>query len=459
MNQTISEIGKIQSSFVKEGSFNINERKIILKRLKSVIKNNESAILKALNNDLGKSEFEAFSSEVGFLYQEINLALKNLAYWASEKKIISSISLFPSSSKIQYVPFGKALIIAPWNYPFQLTIAPMIAAISAGNPVLLKPSEITPDTAELIEQLIHENFEAKIARVVLGEGKTLIPKIFEEYNPNIVFFTGSTQVGKIIATQAAEKLIPSILELGGKSPCIIDKTASLDVAVKRIVFGKCLNAGQTCVAPDYFIVHEDIQKDFILKYKEVVTEFYGDNGGLDNPNYTRIINENHFNRLVNLLEGTEILIGGNYAKEKLKIEPTLVKAQLDSPIMQEEIFGPISPVFTFNKEEDIVNIVAKNANPLSLYLFANNKKLEENILQKISFGGGSINNTLMHIVEPELPFGGIGNSGNGAYHGKYGFQAFSHKRSVVKTGTWFDLKQKYPPHSKGALKLVKWLLK
>lgn len=458
MSQKISEIEKIQYLHIKEGLFNVNERKTILKQLKSVIKNNESAILNALNDDLGKSEFEAFSSEIGFLYQEINQTLKNLSHWASDKKIISSISLFPSSSKIQYVPFGKALIIAPWNYPFQLTIAPMIAAISAGNSVLLKPSELTPHTAELIEKLIHENFDPKIARVVLGDGKVVIPKIFEEYKPNIVFFTGSTQVGRIIAKQAAENLIPSILELGGKSPCIIDKTASLDVAVKRIVFGKCLNAGQTCVAPDYFIVHEDIKQDFIQKYKEVVTNFYGNDGGIDNPNYTRIINENHFDRLVNLLKNTKILIGGSHSKDKLKIEPTLVSAQLDSPIMQEEIFGPIAPVFTFKQEDDIFKIVSKNANPLSLYLFANNAKFEKQILQKISFGGGSINNTLMHIVEPELPFGGIGNSGNGAYHGEYGFQAFSHKRSIVKTGNWFDLKQKYPPHSKGALKLIKWLL-
>ncbi len=458
MNPTISEISNLQSTFVQEGSFSIKERKTILKHLKNVIKNNESAILQALNQDLGKSEFEAFSSEIGFLYQEINLTLKNLSHWAADKQIISSISLFPSRAKIQYVPFGKALIIAPWNYPFQLTIAPMIAALAAGNSVLLKPSELTPNIANLIEKLIHENFDPKIARVVLGDGKVVIPQVFNDFEPNIVFFTGSTQVGKIIAKQAAESLVPSILELGGKSPCILDKTASLEVSVKRIVFGKCLNAGQTCVAPDYFIVHEKIKDDFILMYKEVVRDFYGADGGINNPNYTRIINENHFNRLINLLDKTEILYGGNYSKEKLKIEPTLVSAELDSPIMKEEIFGPIAPVFTFINEEDIFPIIAKNSNPLSLYLFANDTKLENSILQKISFGGGSINNTLMHIVEPELPFGGIGNSGYGAYHGEYGFQAFSHKRSIVKTGNWFDLKQKYPPHSKGALKLIKWLL-
>jgi aldehyde dehydrogenase (NAD+) len=273
----------------------------------------------------------------------------------------------------------------------------------------------------------------------------------------LIFFTGSTAVGRSIAKQAAEHLIPCILELGGKSPCIIDQSADLKVAVKRIAFGKCINAGQTCVAPDYFIVHESIKEAFIKEYKETVDGFYSGNA-IESSDFTQIVNDRHFERVEKLLNQTKVLMGGGTDKDKRKIEPTLVEGTLDHPIMQEEIFGPVSPVFTFKNEAEIFDLIEKNNNPLSLYLFTQNSVLEKNIVDRISFGGGCINNTLMHLVDPKLPFGGIGNSGQGAYHGKAGFDAFTHKKSVVKTATWFDLKQKYPPYSAGALKLIKKFL-
>ncbi len=293
--------------------------------------------------------------------------------------------------------------------------------------------------------------------IVEGNGKTIVPKAIKEYRPNLIFFTGSTIVGREISKMAAEHLIPCILELGGKSPCIVDKTADLDVAVKRIAFGKGINAGQTCVAPDYFLVHEEIETEFTEKLKTSFQAFY--HNAIDNEEYTKIVNEHHFQRIQHLLKDTQVVFGGKSDEKKKRIEPTLVKCDVDSPIMNEEIFGPISPIFTYKTIEDIQEYINKNPNPLSLYLFANNRELENKITTEVSFGGGCINNTIMHLVDPNLPFGGIGNSGFGAYHGKAGFDGFSHKKSVIKTGNWFDLRQKYPPYDKRSLKIIKLFLK
>lgn len=435
----------------------VSERKQLLKKLKTGIQQFEHDILKALHQDLGKSEFEAYSSEIGFIYQVISHTLKHLDNWSEPQRVKTGLSLFPSKAHIHYQPFGTVLIIAPWNYPFQLCIAPLVASIAAGNRALLKPSELTPETSAVLSRLIQHVFDESQVAIVEGNGKTIVPKAIIEYRPNLIFFTGSTIVGREISKMAAEHLIPCILELGGKSPCIVDKTADLDIAVKRIAFGKGINAGQTCVAPDYFLVHEEIETEFTEKLKTSFQAFY--HNAIDNEEYTKIVNEHHFQRIQHLLKDTQVVFGGKSDEHKKRIEPTLVKCDVDSPIMNEEIFGPISPIFTYKTIKDIQEYINRNPNPLSLYLFANNRELENKITTEVSFGGGCINNTIMHLVDPNLPFGGIGNSGFGAYHGKAGFDAFSHKKSVIKTGNWFDLRQKYPPYDKRSLRIIKLFLK
>lgn len=435
----------------------VSERKQLLKKLKTGIQLFEYDILKALRQDLGKSEFEAYSSEIGFIYQNISNTLKYLGHWSEPQRVKTRLSLFPSKAHIHNQPFGKVLIIAPWNYPFQLSIDPLVACLAAGNRALLKPSELTPATSAVLSRLIQHVFDESVVALVEGDGKIIVPKAIAEYRPNLIFFTGSTVVGREISKMAAEYLIPCILELGGKSPCIVDKTADLDIAVKRIAFGKGINAGQTCVAPDYFLVHEEIETEFTEKLKTSFQAFY--QNAIDNEEYTKIVNEHHFQRIQHLLQDTQVVFGGKSDEKKNRIEPTLVKCHVDSPIMNEEIFGPISPIFTYKTVEDIQEYINRNPNPLSLYLFANNRKLENKITTEVSFGGGCINNTIMHLVDPNLPFGGIGNSGFGAYHGKAGFDAFSHKKSVIKTGNWFDLKQKYPPYDKRSLRIIKLFLK
>ncbi|MGB0269123.1 MAG: aldehyde dehydrogenase family protein, partial [Bacteroidia bacterium] len=350
----------------------VSERKQLLKKLKTGIQQFEHDILKALHQDLGKSEFEAYSSEIGFIYQNISHTLKHLDNWSEPQRVKTGLSLFPSKAHIHYQPFGTVLIIAPWNYPFQLCIAPLVASIAAGNRALLKPSELTPETSAVLSRLIQHIFDESEVAIVEGDGKTIVPKAIKEYRPNLIFFTGSTAVGREISKMAAEHLIPCILELGGKSPCIVDETADLDTAVKRIAFGKGINAGQTCVAPDYFLVHEEIETEFTEKLKTSFQAFY--QNALDNEEYTKIVNEHHFQRIQHLLKDTQVVFGGKSDEHKKRIEPTLVKCDVDSPIMNEEIFGPISPIFTYKTIEDIHEYINKNPNPLSLYLFANNRK-------------------------------------------------------------------------------------
>lgn len=456
-----TELSQIQNLALKSGKLqSISARKEHLKRLKYTIQENESDILKALKSDMRKGEFEAYSSEIGFVYQEIGDALKNLEKWAKPKRVFPSISLFPSQAKIVNQPFGKTLIISPWNYPFQLLLAPLVAAISAGNTALLKPSELTPNTSAILVKIIENCFTSEIVAIVEGDGKTLIPKIIEDYRPNLIFFTGSTQVGKIISQQAANYLIPCILELGGKSPCIVHKDANLEVAARRIALGKFLNSGQTCVAPDYLIVHEEIQEKFLETFQKIIQEFYYKNEHpFQSADYTQIVNSFHFNRLLKLLDGVSVVFGGSHNESERKIEPTVVRAEMTQAIMQEEIFGPILPIFSYKDSSEIDALIAHHPNPLSFYVFTSNDQFAEELTLNHSFGGGCINNTVMHLVDPKLPFGGIGYSGSGAYHGKWGFDAFSHKKSIVKTASWFDLKQKYPPYTPSSLKIIKWFLK
>jgi aldehyde dehydrogenase (NAD+) len=346
-----------QIEFIKSGKLlSIDYRIELLNQLKSNIKSLESEILKALHDDFGKSEFEAYSSEIGFIYQDINETIKHIGKWSKPVRMRTALSLFPSSAKIYSQPYGRVFIIAPWNYPFQLLIAPLIAAISGGNTALLKPSELTPKVSAILNKLISQTFPNEIVALVEGDGIEIVPRAINDYRPDLIFFTGSTAVGRSIAKQAAEHLIPCILELGGKSPCIIDQSADLKVAVKRIAFGKCINAGQTCVAPDYFIVHESIKEAFIKEYKETVDGFYSGNA-IESSDFTQIVNDRHFERVEKLLNQTKVLMGGRTDKDKRKIEPTLVEGTLDHPIMQEEIFGPVSPVFTFKNEAEIFDLI------------------------------------------------------------------------------------------------------
>ncbi|QVK19590.1 aldehyde dehydrogenase [Mycoplasmatota bacterium] len=424
-----------------------------LKKLKKLIQEYESEIIDALYSDLRKSKFEAYETEIGVVIQEINYTIKHLKKWSKNRKVKTNLMNFKAKSYIKKSPYGSALIIAPWNYPFQLALSPLIGAIAAGNCAVLKPSEISKNTALVLEKMINNNFEKKYITVINGGIEVSEALLALQFD--YIFFTGSVAVGKIIMEKASKHLIPVTLELGGKSPLIVDKKVNIDKAAKRIVWGKFLNAGQTCVAPDYLIVHKDIKDDLINAIKLTIQSFYGDNIILS-PDYPRIINEKHFDRLSSLLEKQSVIYGCISNREERYISPTLIDSpKMDSNIMQEEIFGPILPVFDFETEEDIYNITSKFPNPLALYLFTNNKKMVENIHQNILFGGGCVNDTVMHLTSPYLPFGGVGTSGVGNYHGKASFDTFSHEKSILHKRFWFDLTFKYPPYNNR----VGWLKK
>ncbi|MDX5325417.1 MAG: aldehyde dehydrogenase [Bacteroidota bacterium] len=434
-------------------------RKEQLRILKAVIQKYEQEVIEALTADFRKPPFESFATEIGFVYEEINVALRNLKGWMRHKKVGSPLPLFPSSSRIYYEPFGVSLIIAPWNYPFQLAISPLVASIAAGNVSLVKPSELTPSTAAVIEKIMNEAFAPEFISVLQGDGAVVIPAAMEGFRFDHIFFTGSTEVGKKIAKAAAEKLIPNVLELGGKSPAIVDSTADLKVTARRIAWGKWVNAGQTCVAPDYLLVDRQIKDRFQRELVLAIREFYGEDPQ-KSPHFARIIHKKHLGRLRDLLKGATLISGGQIHEEDLYLAPTLVEVpDMDHPLMKEEIFGPILPIIPFEDFDDLKAVIKKNPNPLSLYLFSRRKSFQAKITEEIGFGGGAINNTLVHLANPELPFGGVGPSGMGRYHGEFGFHAFSHIKAMVKTGIWFDLKLKYPPYGDRALKLMRLLFR
>ena len=445
---------KEQQKFFQRGvTRQVDFRLAALETLQKAMKRHEAEIIQALKKDLGKSEFESYETEIGLIYEEIRFARRHLKRWARIKRVKTPLAQFPSRSYIQKEPLGSVLIIAPWNYPFQLAISPLIGAIAAGNTVVVKPSELSPATAEVIEKIIVETFEPHYIHVVLGGIRTTQSLLEQKFDH--IFFTGSTRVGMLIAQKAAQTLTPATLELGGKSPCIVDETADIPLAAKRIAWGKFLNAGQTCVAPDYILCQEKIQKPLMDALKKVIDEFWpGD--AAENEDYPKIINTQHFERLVRLMESRNILIGGKADKSKRKISPTvLVGVSKDSPVMQEEIFGPILPVLTYQKLEEIPQIV--NSTPLSLYLFSTSKENEKYVLNNVSFGGGCVNDTIVHLSTPYLPFGGVGQSGMGNYHGKKSFDCFSHEKSILKKGNWLDISLRYPPYA-GKLKMLKRFL-
>lgn len=445
MKIEISDLLTAQKSFFKKGKLlDVGFRIEKLKLLKSVIENHETEICDALFQDFKKPKFESVLSETAFIISELDYMIKKLKNWAKPQKVSSSIINFPSSDYIYSEPYGTCLIIAPWNYPFQLAISPLMGAIAAGNMVVLKPSELAPNTSQILATILEKVFPKEIVAVVQG-GVPVSEALLEE-KWDYVFFTGSVPVGKIVAKAIAPHLTPSTLELGGKNPCIIHKSAKVELAAKRIVWGKFLNAGQTCIAPDYILIESSIKNEFIKAVQKEITAAYGANPK-ESPDYARIINSKNFDRLTALLEGEKCTSGGDLDAAKLYIEPTIIdEPALSSKVMEDEIFGPILPVISVSSEENIRDIVDSYSKPLSLYVFSENKEFSEKILKTYSFGGGAVNDVVIQVVNKNLPFGGIGNSGNGAYHGKHSFDTFSHKKSITKRGTWLDVPLRYAPY-------------
>ena len=429
-------------------------RKSQLRALENAVKKYDAEISDALFADLGKSKEESWATETGLLLGEIKYAVKNLHRWMKPKRVSTGLVTFPSSGKIYRDPLGVVLIISPWNYPVQLSLVPLIGAIAAGNCAVLKPSEMAPATEKLIAKIIKETFNENYIKVVTGDGAEVIPAMINAFHFNHIFFTGSTAVGKSIYKLAADQLIPVTLELGGKSPCIVESDADLKVAAKRIVMGKFLNAGQTCIAPDYILVKESVKEKLLNELSETIEQFYTADPSAS-YDYGKIINQKRFQKLASFLSEGTVFYGGKTDQSKLYIQPTiLTNITLADSVMKEEIFGPILPVITFTTTDEAINIVRQNNSPLSFYLFTKNKSIEAEWLRSTTFGGGCINNTVYHFANLNMPFGGIGNSGIGSYHGRKTFEIFSHAKPVLKTGTWLDPGIKYPP-LKGKINLLK----
>ena len=429
-----------------------------LKKLRNEIEKNEEEIINALTMDLGKPIFESYTAEIGVIYQELNHAIKNLKAWMNPKKVHTPIYLQPATSFIYPEPKGIVLIISPWNYPFQLAISPLIGAIAAGNCIILKPSNQSKETEKVISKIINNIFEGNYISVVEGPGSEVVTPLIDNYRFDHIFFTGSINVGKKILELSAKHLTPVTLELGGKSPTIVHHDADINLAAKRITWAKFYNTGQTCVAPDYLLVHESKKEILVEKIKSYIKKYYGSNPE-ESKNLGRLINHNRFNRLISLLDGTNVLVGGNHNQETKFISPTLVDCiDLNHPIMKEEIFGPILPILTYNHISEVIDIVRKNPYPLALYVFTKNRSIENYILENLQFGGGCINHLISHVANSNLPFGGIGFSGMGKYHSKYTFDTFSHEKSVFKSMGTVDTNLLYPPYNERNLTLAKRFL-
>ncbi|WP_420321415.1 aldehyde dehydrogenase [Flagellimonas sp.] len=445
---------KQQAFFLTQKTRNLSFRRDALKRLRNEIVKQEDAIAEAIYADFKKPRFETFIAETQFVLAEINTMIKNLEFWAQPERISGNLANFPSRNYICREPLGQVLVIAPWNYPFQLIMAPLVGAIAAGNTVVAKPSELTPNTAEIVKKIIQNVFDPEHVAVVLGGvevSQELLSKRWDH-----IFFTGSPQVGRIVYESAAKHLTPVTLELGGKNPCIVDETASISLTAKRIVWGKSLNLGQTCLAPDYLLVHHSVKDKLIQKLKDKIVEAYGENQ-TESQDLARIVNERHYDRLKSLLKGQHILYGGETVDEDNFIGLTLIdEPDLDSPLMQGEVFGPILPIFSYKNQSDIDAIVKRYEKPLAAYLFSNKRAAQKEFIARYGFGGGVINDTVIHIANKKLPFGGVGHSGVGAYHGKTSFDVFSHKKAIVKRGRWIDPPLRYAPY-KLPERIAKWV--
>ncbi|MDU5108021.1 aldehyde dehydrogenase [Clostridium sp.] len=458
MEEILNIFNKQKEFFNNNETLDINFRINTLKKLKMIIKENENLIIEALYKDLRKSDFEAFATEIGIIYDELNLHIKKLKSWAKKERKKTPIIHFPAKSYIYKEPYGVVLIIGPFNYPFQLIISPLIGAISAGNCAIIKPSENSVNTALLLEKLINENFNEKYIKVVNPLGGKETVSYLLDLKFNYIFFTGSIKVGKIIAEKASKNLIPITLELGGKSPCIIDETANLDLAAKRIVWGKFLNAGQTCVAPDYILIEKSIKDYFLMSLKSEIIKQFGSNIK-SSPDFPRLINKVSLDRVKSYLNDGDVYFGGSYNDEDLYLEPTiLTNIKNDSKIMEDEIFGPILPIIEYSTIDDAINYIRSKEKPLALYYFSENKNSINKVLTNVSSGGATINDTIIHVASSTLPFGGVGLSGIGEYHGKASFDTFSHNKSVIERGTFLELPFRYAPY-KNKISLLKKLMK
>jgi aldehyde dehydrogenase (NAD+) len=437
---------------------NIDFRKETLVKLLNNVIIHEKEIIQALYDDFKKPAFESVLTETSYVISELKDTIKNIHSWAKPEKVFPSILNFPSTDHIYREPYGKVLIIAPWNYPFQLALCPLVSAVAAGNQVVIKPSELTPKTSAIIAKIIASTFHINHVEVIQGGVEVSQNLLSQRWD--YIFFTGSVPVGKIVAKAAAVNLTPVTLELGGKNPCIVDETANLKLAAKRIVWGKFINAGQTCIAPDYILIQKDVKNKFIKYLKEEITAAYGSNPE-ESPDFARIVNSKNWNRLVNMIEPEKVIFGGQTDAESCYISPTLVdESNLDSLIMEDEIFGPLLPILSYDSEADIHVIISKYEKPLSLYVFTKNNSFAKNIIQTYPFGGGCINDTVIHFTNKRLPFGGVGHSGIGAYHGRLSFDVFSHRKGIVKKANWLDLTMRYAPYKDKLVtvkKLLKWM--
>lgn len=450
-------VEKQKAFFEKNRTKSYEFRQKALLRLKRTIMYYEKEIEEALRQDLGKSDFEAYMTEVGMTLSELNYVEKHLRSWIKERSVLTPLAHFPAKSFEVSEPYGTVLIMAPWNYPFMLCMEPLIGAIAAGNCCVIKPSAYAPQTSAVIKKILSCIFPEEFVAVVEGGREENIALLEQKFD--YIFFTGSKAVGKIVLEKAAKNLIPVTLELGGKSPCIVDETANLKLAAKRLVFGKYLNSGQTCVAPDYLLVQEDVKDKFLEYLKYWIDRMFGSEP-LKNQDYSRIINEKHYERIMKLIEGETIIKGGYGNKERLFIAPTILDNITEkSPIMQEEIFGPVLPVLTYQYLKEAEDFIKKGEKPLALYFFTGKKQREKKILKEVSFGGGCINDTIIHLATSRMGFGGVGASGMGSYHGKRSFDTFSHTKNIVKRYQGIDLPIRYQPYTSGKKKLLRLFLK
>ena len=446
--KNIEAILESQRKYFQSGAtLSVEFRIEMLKKLYQTVKKYEVEIEEALTKDLGKSEFEGFMCEVGLVLTEISDMIKHTRKYAKEKTVWTPLAQFASRSYKKPSPYGNTLIMSPWNYPFLLTIDPLADAIAAGNTAMIKPSAYSPATSEMVKKIVEECFPQEYVAVITGgraENAALLEQKFD-----FIFFTGSSNVGKEVLRHAAQYLTPVVLELGGKSPCIVDSSAKIKLAAKRIVFGKYLNCGQTCVAPDYILCHSSIKDAFVKEVCEQIKKQYGENP-LENKDYGKIINEKHFARVAGLIDEKKVVIGGQTNPQTCQIAPTVMdNATWDDAVMQEEIFGPIMPILTYDSLEEVYALLANKPKPLALYFFSEDKEKVKEVTSRTSYGGGCINDVIIHLATSEMGFGGVGESGMGSYHGKTGFDAFSHTKSIVDKKTWMDLPMRYQPYNRG----------
>ena len=456
--QDIEKLIKEQNKYFNSGLTRSYESRLVsLKALKRAILSNEDELCRALRQDLGKSRAEAFMCEIGLAISEINWLIKHLRGLMRKKYVLTPLAQFAATSFRSPSPYGNVLIISPWNYPLLLTLEPLADALAAGNTAILKPSAYAPETSAIIKKMLEESFNPGLVAVVTGgraENQALLRQKFDK-----IFFTGSKDVGKEVMCKAAEHLTPVTLELGGKSPCIVEKTAKINLTARRIVFGKFLNCGQTCVAPDYILCDESVRESLVFAIKKEITLQFG-NKPLENPDYGKIVNEKHFNRLKGLIDKEKTVCGGGLDEENNRIEPTvMVDVSWEDAVMGEEIFGPILPILTYKSLDEAVLVVESHPHPLALYCFTEDKGVKERILKKCRFGGGCINDVVIHLATSEMPFGGVGESGMGSYHGRAGFEEFSHTRSIVDKKTWMDMPVRYQPYTGLKEKLLRLFLK